>query len=185
MWSWRNAIPALAAVGVLVGGCSDPELTRTAQSSTTVAATTSVDADASLWDPCLLADSAVSAAGLNTSTKEKDVAGVDFEDWKVCGWDDAKKTYSLTVYSTNHTPAELRQRSDRGEFVDTKLGDRPALQYRTLGSSRDYSCSIATDASFGLIDFDVLVRHSARDKVPDPCAEVRRVAEALVSGLPK
>lgn len=184
MRAWRIVVPAAVAVA-LVSGCNRSEPIQTAQPATTTAVvTTSVNPDAGLWDPCTLPDSALAAAGLNTSTKEKDVAGVKFEGWKVCGWQDAEKKYDFTILSSSHVLSEIKQRSDYGEFVDTRLGGREAVQYRSIGSSHDYSCSIAAKSSFGTVDFDVLVRYSQRNGAPDPCSEVRQVAEALITEIP-
>ncbi|MEV6359918.1 DUF3558 domain-containing protein [Nocardia asteroides] len=186
MRAWRTVVPVLAVVvGGVIAGCGDTEpITAQPSSTTAAAAPTNADPAAGLWDPCTLPDSELSAAGLNPSTVKKDVAGVAFEDWKVCSWQDSGKQYTFTMFATGHTLNEVKQRADYGEFVDTSVGTRPAVQYRTAGSSHDYSCSIAAQAPFGFIDFDVLVRHSARTTAPEPCAEVRRLAESLAVSVP-
>lgn len=180
------AVPAVAVVvGALVSGCNDAEPTKVAlPSSTAAAAPTNADPDAGLWDPCSLPDASLTAAGLNAATEKKDVTGVTFEDWKVCSWQDSNKQYTFTMYATRHTLPEIKQRTDYGEFVDTSVSGREAVQYRSVGSSHDYSCSIAVKAPFGFVDFDVLNRHSARNTAPEPCAEVRRLAEALIVSVP-
>ncbi|MFD6221088.1 DUF3558 domain-containing protein [Nocardia asteroides] len=181
----RTVVPAIAVVvGGVIAGCGNTELVDVQPTGTTATAPTTADPAAGLWDPCTLPDSAQSAAGLNSSTEQKDVAGVAFEDWKVCSWQDSKKQYTFTMFATRHTLAEVKQRADYGEFVDTTVGTRAAVQYRTTGSTHDYSCSIAAQAPFGFIDFDVLIRHSARDTAPEPCTEVRRLAESLSTSAP-
>ncbi len=183
---WK-VLPTIAVVGVLVAGCAGDEPIETAQPGTTAvtAPTSSADPDAGLWDPCTLPDATLTAAGLNPATEEKDVAGVKFEDWKVCSWTDSKKTYTFGVFTTSHTLDEVRQRPDYGDFVDAELGGKKALQYRSTGSRRDFSCSVAVQQpGGGMVDFDVLVRHSARDLAAEPCAEVLRLAELLIVDVP-
>ncbi|MEU5406071.1 DUF3558 domain-containing protein [Nocardia asteroides] len=186
MPAWRTAVPVLAvAIVGTVGGCSDPEPVQTAPtSSETTAATMSVDPAARLWDPCTLPDSALAAAGINTATKEKDVAGVAFEGWKVCGWRDTAKTYSFTVYASEHSIDEVRARTDRTEFSPVRVGSYNGLQYRPAGSSRDSECFISVAVGRQMIDFSVLNRHSARRVAKDACQETHRLAEALVQNVP-
>ncbi|GAD86820.1 hypothetical protein NCAST_33_01990 [Nocardia asteroides NBRC 15531] len=152
-------------------------------SSETTVATTSADPSAGLWDPCTLPDSALSAAGLNTSTKEKDVAGVNFEGWRVCSWlDSSKRAYSFTVSATDHTLEEARARTDYTDFVDTTVGSRPALQSRPTGTLRD-ACFLSVRVPTGLVEFHVRVRVSAKDTV-EPCGETQRLAAVLAGYLP-
>ncbi|MEV0077980.1 DUF3558 domain-containing protein [Nocardia neocaledoniensis] len=173
-------------MGVLVAGCAGDEPIETAQPGTTAvtAPTSSADPDAGLWDPCTLPDSALSAAGIDTSTEEKDVARVDFEGWNVCAWKDVAKTYTLTMYSTaSHAIEDVRARSDYTDFLDTTVSTFQALQSRPAGSAHDYSCYISLEVPWGMVEFNVLNRHSAKN-AGDPCVEVRRQAEALVGFVP-
>ncbi len=182
---WK-VFPAIAVVGVLVAGCGGEEPTKTAQPGTTAvtAPTSSADPSAGLWDPCTLPDSALSAAGLNPSTKEKDIAGVAFEDWKVCGWQDANKTYTFTAASTNHTLDEARSRTDYTDYVDTTVGSMKALQSRPTGASNDLACYLSIEVPGGMVDFSVGNRVSAKN-AGDPCSEVRRLSETFASYLPR
>ena len=185
MHRWRKAVPAVAiVVGALVSGCDEAEPVQTAPPATTAAAaTTSADPSAGLWDPCTLPDSALSAAGLNTATKEKDVAGVAFEGWKVCKWlDTTKKAYSLTVGSTNHTLEEARARTDYTDYVDTTVASHRALQSRPVGTARD-ACYLSVQVPQGMVEFQVRVRVAAKDTV-DPCTEAQRLAASLAEHLP-
>ncbi|WP_446226076.1 DUF3558 domain-containing protein [Nocardia sp. IBHARD005] len=168
----------------LASGCNRSEPTETAQPATTAVVTTSVDPEAGLWDPCTLPDSALAAAGLNTSTKEKDVAGVKFEGWKVCAWDDAAKTYALTVFTSTHTIDEVRARTDWTDFTAVQIGGYSGLQYRPAGSAHDAECSISLTVGRQLVDFSVLNRHSARNIAKDACQESRRLTEVLIQNVP-
>ncbi|MFI5501272.1 DUF3558 domain-containing protein [Nocardia asteroides] len=186
MRAWRTVVPVLAVVvGGVIAGCGDTEPVTTQPSSTTAAAApTSVDPAAGLWDPCTLPDSALSAAGLNTSTKEKDVAGVAFEGWKLCKWQDARKTYTFTAASGNHTLDEARNRTDYTGHVDTTVGSYKALQSRPVGAANDLACYLTIEVSGGIVDFSVGNRVSAKN-AGDPCAEVHRLSEAFLSYLPR
>ncbi len=185
MHRWRKAVPAVAiVVGALVSGCDEAEPVQTAPPATTAAAaTTSADPSAGLWDPCTLPDSALSAAGLNTATKEKDVAGVAFEGWKVCGWQDSNKSYTLTVASATHTLAEAKARTDYTDYVDTMVGTRKALQSRPVGATHDLTCYMSIEVPTGVVEFDVRNRASVKT-ASDPCAEVRRLSETLAPHVP-
>ncbi|MGS2805978.1 DUF3558 domain-containing protein [Nocardia sp. MW-W600-9] len=181
---WHKAIPALAVVVGAISGCNNADPTTTTQPSTTAALTTSADSDAVLWDPCSLPDAALTDAGLNTATQQTDIGGVKFEGWKICSWTDVNKTYTFGILTSAHTLGEIRQRTDYGDFTDTQVDGKTALQYRWAGSRRDFSCKIAVEAPSGTIDFDILVRHSSRDTAADPCVEVRRLADELIDEIP-
>ncbi|WP_278262210.1 DUF3558 domain-containing protein [Nocardia sp. AG03] len=183
MRTWHKAIPALAVVVGAISGCDNADPSTAAQPSTTAAPTTGADPDAALWDPCSLPDAALTAAGINTATREKDIAGVEFEGWKVCGWKDSATRYGFTVASGAHTIEEARARTDYTDFADLTIGPRPALRSRPAGSAYEYSCYITVSVPHGLVDFDVLNRHSANNP-PDPCVEVERLARAFVTYLP-
>lgn len=186
MRAWRTVVPVLAVVvGGVIAGCGDTEPVTAQPSSTTAAAApTNADPAAGLWDPCTLPDSALSAAGLNTSTKEKDVAGVSFEGWKVCSWRDTAKTYSFAVYASTHSIDEVRARTDRTDFSPVRVGSYDGLQYRPAGSARDSECFVSLTVGRQLIDFNVLNRHTARNVAKEACQETRRLAEALVQNVP-
>ncbi len=178
---WK-VLPAIAVVGVLVGGCGRDEPRETAQQGTT-APTSSADPDAGLWDPCTLPDSALSAAGINPATKKHDVAGVDFEGWKICGWKDAANTYNFSAASTTHSLSEARNRSDYTDFVDTTVGGHKALQSRPAGSAHDLTCYLSIEVGRGVVEFDVANRASVKT-TGDACAEVQRLTEAFVPFVP-
>lgn len=186
MRTWRSAMLVLAVItaAALVSGCNDSTTAEPSPPSTeTQAATASAGPDDGLWDPCTLPDSALTAAGLDISTKENDVAGVVFDGWKVCSWKDSAKTYAFGIASTTYTLADARARTDYTDYADTTVASHRALQSRPIGSSHDYSCYLSVELGTGMVEFDVLNRHSAANAT-DPCTEVRRLAEALSSHLP-
>jgi len=189
----RAAALALGAA-LMLAGCNDnsvdgkptPSSTK-ASTGTTAAATTSTDPEAAIWNPCDIPDSAISAMGLNTATKDKTVAGVDFTGWKTCSWLSEGKTYSFGVLSSEHTLEESRQRTDYVDYVSTTVGSRAALQFRKPGATYDMNCWIAVQVPHGIVDFSVLNRYYGANapKAGEPCAEVRRLTEALAQYLPE
>ncbi|WP_433524275.1 DUF3558 domain-containing protein [Nocardia pseudovaccinii] len=186
----RTAALILGAALVLVG-CNDnagdsapsPSSTK-ASAGTTAAATTSKDSEAAIWNPCDLPDSAISALGLNTASKDNTVAGVDPTGWKVCAWQAGAKTYDFTIFSSTHTLEEVQQRSDREGFTPTTVGSHRALQYRVVGDKHQLKCYISAEVPHGMVDFLVVNRYLVQG-ASEPCAEVRRLSDALVEYLPK
>ncbi|WP_433681610.1 DUF3558 domain-containing protein [Nocardia sp. CA-119907] len=185
------AAMALGAV-LLLAGCNGdstegkPTAATTSASKTTAAATTSADPEAAIWDPCTIPDSAISALGLNTSTKENKVAGVDATGWKVCSWQSEPKAYTLGVLSSDHTLEESKQRTDYTDYTSTTVGSRRALQYRNVGSSHDLGCWLSVEVPHGIVDFSVLNRYGKTGaSAGEPCAQVRHLSEALAQYLPE
>ncbi|MGQ4601613.1 DUF3558 family protein [Nocardia sp. R6R-6] len=161
-------------------GASTPSSTK---ASATI--TTSTDPEAAIWNPCDIPDSAISALGLNTATKDTKVAGVDPTGWKVCSWLSMPKTYSFGVLSSDHSLEEVKQRTDRTDFISSTVGSHRALQYRDVGSSHDLGCWLSVEVPHGMVDFSVLNRYgSAGSGAPEPCGEVHRLADALAEYLP-
>ncbi|MFE6924756.1 DUF3558 domain-containing protein [Nocardia sp. NPDC057663] len=180
-------VVGVVAVGMVVVGCGDTGSGATSPptSSVSVAASpTSVDAEATVWDPCSLPDSAVSGVGLNAGSKKKDVAGVDFTGWKVCSWMDSEKKYTFAVMASEHTLAESRQRtSEYTGWSDLTVGSHNALEFRPIGSANDVACYVSVEVPTGSVDFKVQNRVSAVGAA-EPCGEARRLSTALVQYLP-
>lgn len=176
----------IAALGLVVAGCGGGESGTAAPTTSGVsvaASPTSVDAEAKVWDPCSLPDSAISGAGLNVGSKKKDVAGVDFTGWKTCSWQDSAKQYTFSILSSEHALAESRARTDFTDFTETTVGAHNALQLRTTGSTHDLGCTIAVEVANGSVLFRLLNRVSASSP-PAPCPEVRRLTDSLAQTLP-
>ncbi|WP_330251579.1 DUF3558 domain-containing protein [Nocardia sp. NBC_00565] len=189
-----KALPAAAlAIGaaLVLAGCNGdstegkPTAATTSAPKTTAAATTSTAPEAAVWDPCTIPDSALTALGLNTSTKENTVAGVDPTGWKVCSWQSEPKAYTFSVLSSEHTLEESRQRTDYVDYMPTTVGAHQALQFRGAGATHDLGCWLAVEVPAGIVDFHVLNRYgSSGAKAGEPCAETRRLTEALAMYLP-
>ncbi|WP_084508671.1 DUF3558 domain-containing protein [Nocardia pseudovaccinii] len=188
-----HAAALILGAALALAGCNDnsadsaptPSSTK-ASTSTTVTATTSKDPEAAIWNPCDIPDSAISALGLNTASKDTTVAGVDPTGWKVCGWLSAAKTYNFGVLSSEHTLEESRQRTDYVDYVSTTVGSRTALQFRPRGATHDQTCWLAVEVPHGIVDFKVMNRSgTVGASAGEPCAEVRRLTEALAQYLPE
>lgn len=191
MTSWgkvlRGAVLTFAAA-FTVAGCDDATDTPTTTTTTAVAspsssASKSGDPEAALWDPCTLPESAISGTGLNQATKERDVAGVDFTGWKVCGWQAAARWYDLGVLSGAFVLDEVRQRQDKESFTSLTVGPHRALQYLDVGDSKRLKCSVAVENARGTVIFKVTTRYSI-GKQGEPCQEAGRHADDLVRYLP-
>lgn len=180
-----------AAAGLTLAGCGKSGTgtptsvgnTTTVSTSTAATATTTTDSVAAQWDPCSIADSAISGLGLDIATKSNQVAGTTFDGWKVCSWKSTDKTFDFTVFTSGHTLAELKQRTDFEDFTPTTIGGRQALQYRSADSNHDLGCSISAQISGGTVDFDVLNRYGT-PSLGDPCTAVLRLANGLGQYLP-
>ncbi|WP_280253071.1 DUF3558 domain-containing protein [Nocardia abscessus] len=191
MTSWGKVLRGAAlAVGatLVVVGCDDSTDSPSATTTTAVAAPSSsasksADPDAALWDPCTLPDSAISGTGLNQATKEKDVAGVDFTGWKVCGWQASARWYDLGVLSGAFALDEVRQRQDKESFTPLTVGSHRALQYLDVGDSKRLKCSVAVENAHGTVIFKVTTRYSI-GKQGEPCQEAGRHVDDLVRYLP-
>jgi hypothetical protein len=184
-----SAAALILGAALALVGCNDnsggsaPTPSSTKASATTAAATTSKDPEAAIWNPCDIPDSAISALGLNTASKDTTVAGVDPTGWKVCSWLSQAKTYNLGVLSSDHTLEEIRQRTDYVEHTPTTVGSRPALQFRQPGTRHDLTCWLAVELPHGMVEFNVINRYGV-DGAGEPCAEAHRLSEALAEYLP-
>ncbi|MFI8976637.1 DUF3558 domain-containing protein [Nocardia asteroides] len=179
-------VVGVVAVGLAAVGCADsePDSGATSTSGVSVAASpSSVDAEAKVWDPCSLPDSAVSGVGLNAGSKESGVAGVDFSGWKVCNWTDQGRKYGLAILSSEHTLAEVRQRPDYSEWNPLMIAGHAALEFRPTGAIHDQTCFVAVEVPAGTVAIKVQNRYSAVGAQP-PCSEAERLTEAFVQHFP-
>ncbi|MGY4100302.1 DUF3558 domain-containing protein [Nocardia sp. R16R-3T] len=187
-----RAAALLLGAALALAGCDNdsggstptPSSTSGEAKTTTAAATTSADPKALIWNPCDVPDSAISALGLNTDSKDTTVAGVDPTGWKVCGWLSEAKTYNFGILSSEHTLEEGRQRTDYTDYVSTTVGSHRALQFRKVGSSHDLGCWLSVEVPHGMVDFRVLNRYGVAG-AGDPCVEVHRLTDALAKYLPE
>ncbi|MEV0462886.1 DUF3558 family protein [Nocardia tengchongensis] len=163
-----NATAAAPATTVEATGKAAPE--------TTAPSPIPSDTGSARWNPCSLPDSAISAAGLSTASKQQ-------LDAQSCRWKSAGQTSELTVVSNTDTAAELKQSGKYVQFGDATLGGRAALQYRAAQDNHKTGCYLTTFTSSGAIVFVVKTLKVQTDDF-DSCADVRQFGAALAGYLP-
>ncbi|MQY20513.1 DUF3558 domain-containing protein [Nocardia macrotermitis] len=177
-----GAITLAVVAGLALAGCGKSDTSTTAVSEKSVA--TSAAPAAAQWDPCTISDASVSGLALDPSTKTDKVAGTTFDGWKVCSWGSMDKKFDFSILTSSRTIDDFRKRTDFTDFTPTTVAGRQALQYRPVGASHDYGCSIDVQITGGTADFDLLNRYGA-DGLAEPCGIVRRLADALAQFLPQ
>ncbi|WP_167472003.1 DUF3558 domain-containing protein [Nocardia arthritidis] len=177
-----------AVVLVLAGltGCGTSTKgapTTAAPSSAASAATSSANPDAALWNPCDLPDSAISAVGLNPSTKTKDIADTHFDGWKICSWRSSARWYTLGILSGTPSLDDVQRRTDYEEFKPRTVGTHRAIEFLDVGDRDRLNCGLAVEIPHGSALFRVLTRYEIGKK-GDPCAELSRSVDDLAKYLP-
>ncbi|WP_194289760.1 DUF3558 domain-containing protein [Nocardia macrotermitis] len=164
------AIAAGLFVVLSVAGCNKTSGSETAAPTTL--------ADAQLWDPCSLSDSAVKAAGVNPSSKDTNAFGAPQAGWKGCVW--RNDTYVLSVYSTSHTIDEVRSNTNFKNIHDVDVSGRQALSYTEQGED----CGVDFPTSKGVVE--IIARKLGTAATPvDECAVALSSANSLNSSIPK
>ncbi|WP_431968082.1 DUF3558 domain-containing protein [Nocardia sp. bgisy134] len=152
--------------------------------STEGAATTSTSAaQAALWNPCTeVPDDLLRQIGVDPATEEKGLAGVDQSGWEICTW--AAPKYYLTIFSSDRTEQEIRNKPGNVDFEEIQIAGRGGLRYRVEGAGKALDCDTAFSAQQGSISVKVGNKPSQNGHV-DPCALSARAAEYLVSEFPR
>jgi hypothetical protein len=157
----------------------------TAAASSSVAAVSSTPASNTAWNPCSIPDVDISAAGLNPGTKSVGSGGVRFPGWDICTWL-STSWYAVEVYSTNaHTFDEVVHNTTNFQNPRPATVDgRSAVMLDPLNIPQ--GCSLVFDATSGPVEIDLDPKLSAQNTgtVGDSCAEVTRIAGALLKDLP-
>ncbi|WP_280349888.1 DUF3558 domain-containing protein [Nocardia abscessus] len=157
-------------------GCGD----TTSGSPTTGSSTTAAQA---LFDPCTgIPDEALRAAGVDPTTEETGVAGVDQSGWEICRWKGSR--YSMTVFSTGRTVAEFEKKPGNVDFRDVTVAGREGRQFKVEGASKGLLCDVLFSASQGVVQLRVS-NLAGLDNLEDPCTTLYRVGESIVPVLPK
>ncbi|NEW38694.1 DUF3558 domain-containing protein [Nocardia cyriacigeorgica] len=195
----RGAV-LLAAAVLGVAGCSgstegaptavesvaaSPESGSADDTSGASASTTAKSDPAKAWDPCQLPDSAITATGLDTASKESGIADVDFSGagWNICSWRASAGWYWVHINSGPSKLDEVRARPDYTDYTDKTVGTRPAVQFRDDGEGGSLRCHIAVEVSHGIVMFTAAARASVGAK-EDMCEVVGRHVAALEQSLP-
>ncbi|RBO87420.1 uncharacterized protein DUF3558 [Nocardia puris] len=167
----------LAAVAVsAVAGCGE-----TTEGSPTTS--TSVPQEA-LWDPCTeIPDGALSEAGLDPTTKDSGIAGVEQTGWKICRW--RNKEFSMTVFSTGEKVDYFESKSGNVEFQDVTVADRTGRQFRVEGASKDLLCDVLFPVSSqGVVQLRISNLMGV-DHAEGPCTVLSRVGDSIVPLFPR
>ncbi|WP_067568484.1 DUF3558 family protein [Nocardia acidivorans] len=148
------------------------ETTTAAQDPTTTSA-----AAAALWDPCSLAASDLTAAGLSAASKTR-VPGTP--PTQICHWQSADQSFELLIGASERPLADLMRPGTVKDIRNTEFYGRPLSLYRSVQDTNNLGCYIGTAASFGSIEFTV--RHTKSQT--DPCADSNKIGAKLFNSLP-
>ncbi|MFI2478226.1 DUF3558 domain-containing protein [Nocardia xishanensis] len=173
----RRVMLALCAAAVLVPAVAGCEGATEGTPATSTSA-----AQVALWNPCTeVPDGLLRQLSVDPATEESGVAGVPQSGWEICKWSGQK--YFLTVYSTERTLREVRDKPGNVELSDVQIGTRGGTEYRVEGASKDRNCDIVFSAQQGAVSLRIGNRLS--DANPqDPCVLAQQAAEVLVPIFP-
>ncbi len=168
-----------AAILVLTAGCDGTS------TGTPTPATTTVN-EAAIWDPCdpaALPPQALTDLGYDPAVTEKDIVGVKFPGWKVCGWK-GNPNFDLTVFSADKTLADLPNNKELRDIRPAAVPGREAVMYGMTNSPDDEFCFVAISAPFGHVSFRGNPRSFTLHGL-DVCGEALRGAVALEGYVPR
>ena len=135
------------------------------------------------FDPCLLPDAALVAAGVDPATKDH-----DFFDVRMQGWNLVQLDRGLVLPRRRRDDAQRRRRAGEPEQHRLRTSGRwqtgmPSPIAKSATRIGNY-CDVAFASTDGTILIRVDVKGS-RDAVEDPCIVATRSANALDPYLPK
>jgi hypothetical protein len=171
-WALRSL--ALCGTALLAAGCS------TTTPGSPVASST---APLELFDPCGIPDDALRSAGVDPATEREGIAGAEFEGWKICSWQATLGTYSLRIYSTSHTLAEMRRNTAFAQFKESSAGSREGLTAVNVGVETE-TCNFGFAVAQGLIMVNV-TSYTADVASEEPCMTTTLRTIDLDSQLPR
>lgn len=148
-------------------------------------AAAAVTGKAALFDPCTeLPPEALQAAGVDPTITDQGIAGVEFSEWNICGWDGGP--FGLRVSATQITMEQFRAKERNIDFRDVAVGSRSAVTYRVDDSFRDLECALVFPTKQGTIHVWVLEDYSphGREMTELPCDTAVRIANILDGHLP-
>lgn len=178
-----RAVAALVAVvwSLSAVGCGSTTDGKPVEATSRSA--TATDEPAGLFDPCTeISDDLLRQMGVDPASEESGIAGVAFEDWKICGWD--ANWYSLSIYSSARTIDELRRNSSVTEFREVRVAQRAALEYRTKSDRPIDDCFVGFPVPGGVIEVQVLAKY-LEPMQEEPCVVAGRDVNILDDVLPR
>ncbi|MCP2290399.1 Protein of unknown function (DUF3558) [Nocardia amikacinitolerans] len=139
-------------------------------------------AESRIWDPCTLPESDLTAAGLNTATKER-ITDATYPSWQMCRWKSADQTFSVVIAASDRTIDDLLEPGAVHDVRRTEFYGRQVVQYRYVADTHRQTCDIGTPAEYGSIVFAVRNIRVQTD-VGNPCQDANRLGAALFRSLP-
>lgn len=145
------------------------------------------------FDPCFrVEDSLITAAGFDAGSRERNAAEVtDFPTrtdvgcsfWRYADINgEVALTGALDIMSSTSTLADVTG-NDKYQVIDSApINGRPAAIYRMTEEIMMSSCYAAIEAPDGTLQIAVDKAPSAAD-TPEPCEQIRQVAEIIAPAL--
>ena len=144
--------------------------------------TTTAPITESVWDACSLSESALSAAGVDTSSKTR-VADAGNPAARVCKWQSADQSYELVVTASDKALDDQLASGKYNDVRRTQYYGRDAVVFRAVQDTNKLGCYTGTPATFGSIVLTVRNAHVQTGE-GEPCAEANRLGAALLRSLP-
>ncbi|MDN2495756.1 DUF3558 domain-containing protein [Nocardia nova] len=143
--------------------------------------TTTAPITESVWDACSLSESALSAAGVDTSSKTR-VADAGNPAARVCKWQSADQSYELVVTASDKALDDQLASGKYNDVRRTQYYGRDVVVFRAVQDTNKLGCYTGTPAAFGSIVLTVRNAHVQTGE-GEPCAEANRLGAALLRSL--
>lgn len=157
------------------------EGTATPVSTTDKAATTEA-----LWDPCQISTDVLTQIGVDASTKDTTISGVEkVEGWELCSWKDKPKrsNYTIGVWSTTHSIEEIKDDRNNTAYQDVTVAGRSGIQFRKAHDDDKSECYLAFPAEGQTQEISAYKSTLSEDS-RDSCEIATVAAESLVPLFP-
>ena len=136
-----------------------------------------------LFNPCTdIPDSVIEEVGLDPSTEDIDIDGVEQPGWKMCSW--TSSWYFFTIMSTDYTLDDVRNRPDYMKFDESHIGDRVGLWFRRESDETIDGCYLAFAESRGSVWLNIEAKAGTPHE-GSTCELVESFALQLASSLPR
>ncbi|MFE3446539.1 DUF3558 domain-containing protein [Nocardia sp. NPDC059180] len=179
----KTAVVAVLAGALLAAaGCgSANEGTATPTATTDQAA-----AEEALWDPCQISDDVLVRIGVDPSTEDNTIAGVEnVEGWELCSWKDkpTRSNYTVGAWSTTHSLEDIKSDSNNIEYEELSVAGRTGIQFRKSHDEDKSECYIAFPSGAQTLEVSAY-KSTLTEDVRDSCEIALSAAEALVPIFP-
>ena len=144
--------------------------------------TAATRADQPAFDPCLLPDEALVAAGVDPATNDPGISGIRTEGHNLCTW--TAERYFLGVAAATQSIDDLRANPHNTDFAPAVVGSRDAFSYHDDIDTNRMMCDVAFEGPGGTIVIKVDTKASP-DEVEDPCVVATRSANVLDPYFPR